>query len=207
MTLDEYCLEHSTLPCNPALEWIERQTHIRTNRARMLSGREVGGLLAAISKMTAPRAVLELGVFTGYATVCLASGMAAGGTIDSIEINDELEDVIREGYDRAGISASVNLLFGDARELLPTLQRTYDLVYIDANKRQYPEYWERIVDKVRPGGVIISDNTLWDGKVTEDAHDPQSRGILAFNKMVKEDRRVESLMLPLRDGLTISVRL
>lgn len=206
MTLEEYCQEHSSLPQSEALEWIERTTHLRTNHARMLSGRDVGGLLSAISRMMAPQRILEVGVFTGYSTVCLAEGLAAGGSIDAIEINDELEDIIREGYSRAGISDKVNLLLGDALEIIPTLTATYDMVYIDANKRFYPQFWEMIIDKVRPGGVIIADNTLWDGKVTDGSHDPQSRGIQAFNDAVKADRRAECLMLPLRDGLTIVVK-
>lgn len=206
MTLEEYCQEHSSLPQSEALEWIERTTHLRTNHARMLSGRDVGGLLSAISRMMAPQRILEVGVFTGYSTVCLAEGLAAGGSIDAIEINDELEDIIREGYSRAGILNKVNLLLGDALEIIPTLTATYDMVYIDANKRFYPQFWEMIIDKVRPGGVIIADNTLWDGKVTDGSHDPQSRGIQAFNDAVKADRRAECLMLPLRDGLTIVVK-
>ena len=183
-----------------------RATHLRTNRARMLSGRDVGGLLSAISRMMRPQHILELGVFTGFSTVCLAEGLAPDGRIDAIEINDELEDVIREGYERAGIIGKVNLLLGNALEIVPTLTETYDLVYIDANKRFYPQFWELVIDKVRPGGVIIADNTLWDGKVTEDAHDPQSRGILAFNDAVKADLRADCVMLPLRDGLTIAVK-
>ena len=206
MTLEEYCHSHSSLPASDALDWIERATHLRTNRARMLSGRDVGGLLSAISRMIRPRHILELGVFTGFSTVCLAEGLAPDGTIDAIEINDELEDVIREGYERAGIAPRVNLHLGDARDIIPTLDASYDLVYIDANKRFYPEFWELVIDKVRSGGVIIADNTLWDGKVVEDAHDPQSRGILAFNEAVKADRRAGCVMLPLRDGLTICVR-
>ena len=206
MTIEEYCHSHSSLPANDALGWIERATHLRTNRARMLSGRDVGGLLSAISRIMRPQHVLELGVFTGFSTVCLAEGLAPDGTIDAIEINDELEDVIREGYERAGISSRVILHLGDARDIIPNLEATYDLVYIDANKRFYPEFWDLVIDKVRSGGVIIADNTLWDGKVVEDAHDPQSRGILAFNEAVKADRRTGCVMLPLRDGLTICVR-
>ncbi|MBP5505010.1 MAG: O-methyltransferase [Bacteroidales bacterium] len=206
MTIEEYCRQHSTLPQSDALDWIERQTHLRTSHARMLSGGEVGGLLSVFSRMMRPQHILEVGVFTGYSTVCLAEGLAAGGTIDAIEINDELEDIIREGYAKAGISGSVDLHLGDALEIIPALTATYDLVYIDANKRFYPQFWELIINKVRPGGVIIADNTLWDGKVTEDAHDPQSRSIKAFNEAIKADRRAECLMLPLRDGLTVAVK-
>lgn len=209
MTIEEYCLSHSSLPESlDALEWIERQTHIRTSRARMLCGREAGGLLSTISRIVAPRRILELGVFTGYSTVCLAEGLVPDGRIDAIEINDELEDIIREGYGKAGISDKVNLLLGDALVILPELDNAYDLIYIDANKRQYPDYWRLTSGKVRPGGVIIADNTTWDGKVIEEPapRDVQSAGILEFNEMVAGDNRFRSLMLPLRDGMTISIR-
>ena len=209
MTIEEYCLNHSSLPESlDALKWIERQTHIRTSRARMLCGREAGGLLSAISRIVAPRRILELGVFTGYSTVCLAEGLVPDGRIDAIEINDELEDIIREGYGKAGISDKVNLLLGDALVILPELDNAYDLIYIDANKRQYPDYWRLTSGKVRPGGVIIADNTTWDGKVIEEPapRDVQSAGILEFNEMVAGDNRFRSLMLPLRDGMTISIR-
>ena len=209
MTIEEYCRKHSSLPrSTPALEWIARQTHLRTNHARMLSGPAEGGLLSAISRLMRPRKVLELGVFTGYSTVCLAEGLAAGGRIDAIEINDELEDIIREGYDLAGISDKVCLHLGDALEIIPTLEEVYDLVYIDANKRHYPLYWKQVADIVRPGGAIIADNTLWDGKVIEEPapRDVQSAGILEFNELVASDSRYSSLMLPLRDGVTIAIR-
>jgi len=209
MTIEEYCRNHSSLPeSTEALEWISKQTHLRTNHARMLSGRIEGGLLSAISRMVAPRRVLELGVFTGYSTICLAEGLAPDGSIDAIEINDELEDIIREGYAKAGISDKVNLLLGDAVEIIPTLNEIYDLVYIDANKRQYPEYWRLVADKVRPGGTIITDNTLWDGKVIQEPtpQDVQSVGILEFNEIVTKDSRFHSLMLPMRDGITIAVK-
>ena len=210
MTLDEYCLQHSSLPVSTdALAWIAHQTHIRTSRARMLCGPEEGGFLSAISRMKAPERILELGVFTGYSTVCLAEGLAEGGSIDAIEINDELEDIIREGYAKAGISDKVNLLLGDAIDILPTLEGPYDLIYIDANKRQYPDYWRLVADKVRPGGIILADNTTWDGKVIEEPapRDAQTVGILEFNDLVARDERFRTVMLPMRDGLTIAIRL
>ena len=209
MTIEEYCRQHSSLPEGTStLEWIARQTHLRTNHARMLSGPVEGGLLSTISRLMRPKKVLEIGVFTGYSTVCLAEGLDAGGRIDAIEINDELEDIIREGYDRAGISGKVNLHLGDALDIIPTLDGLYDLIYIDANKRHYPEYWRLVAGKLRPGGAIIADNTLWDGKVIQEPtpQDVQSVGILEFNDLVAADSRFRSLMLPLRDGVTIAIR-
>lgn len=204
MTEKEYLNAHST-PASEALQWLERQTHLRTNHARMLSGREQGSLLSLISALAKPSCILELGVFTGYSTICLAEGLAPGGTIHAVEINDELEDLIREGYDRAGISDKVQLHFGDAREIIPTLDCRFDLVYIDANKREYPDYYRLVIDKVATGGLILADNVLWDGKVLQDPmpQDAQTKGIAAFNDMVAADPRVEVFILPVRDGLSI----
>ena len=209
MTIEDYCLANSSLPESDVLEWIEKQTHLRTNHARMLSGRIEGGFLSAISRMMRPQRILELGVFTGYSTVCLAEGLAEGGRMDSIEINDELEDIIREAYGKAGITDKVNLLLGDAVDIIPTLQGPYDIIYIDANKRQYPQYWDLVADKVRPGGVIIADNTTWDGKVIKEPtpRDVQSVGIMHFNDMVSTDSRFRTVMFPIRDGITLVIRL
>lgn len=209
MTIEEYCLANSSLPQSDVLEWIEKQTHLRTNHARMLSGRIEGGFLSAISRMMRPQRILELGVFTGYSTVCLAEGLAEGGRMDSIEINDELEDIIREAYGKAGITDKVNLLLGDAIDIVPTLHGPYDIIYIDANKRQYPQYWDLVADKVLPGGVIIADNTTWDGKVIKEPtpRDVQSVGIMHFNEMVSKDGRFRTVMLPIRDGITLAIRL
>jgi predicted O-methyltransferase YrrM len=204
MTEKEYLKTHST-PASEALQWLERQTHLRTNHARMLSGHEVGSLLAMISRLARPANILELGVFTGYSTICLAEGLAEGGTIHAIEINDELEDLIREGYGKAGIAGKVQLHFGDAKEIIPTLDCRFDLVYIDANKREYPDYYNLVFDKVVPGGLILADNVLWDGKVLQEPmpQDAQTRGIAAFNDMVAADPRVEVFILPVRDGLSV----
>ena len=202
--LDRYLAENST-PVSPALDWLEKQTHLRTNHARMLSGRQVGSLLHHIILMLAPKRVLELGVFTGYSSICIASALREGALLDSIEINDELEDLIREGFARAGVSERINLIFGDAGALIPGLDATYDLAYIDANKREYALYYREVIDKVRSGGYIIADNVLWDGKVYDGcgACDPQTRGIAEFNRIVAQDDRVENFILPLRDGLNI----
>ena len=201
---DKYLREHSS-PIGETLEWLERQTHLRTNYPRMLAGREVGHLLTAIVRMAAPRRVLELGTFTGYSSICIASGLPSGGRLDALEINDELEDLIREGYARAGVADRIDLHFGDALAIIPALPDGYDMVYIDANKREYPQYLEMVVPKVRRGGYIIADNVLWDGKVWEEhpKEDAQTQGIIRFNEMVVNDPRLENFILPIRDGWNI----
>ena len=211
--LEKYIIAHST-PQKEALEWIERQTHLRTKFAHMLAGFEAGRLLETFSRMLRPHRILELGTFTGYSSVCLAAGLPEGGRLDAVEINDELEDVIREGYRRAGIEDRTRLLIGDCKAVIPTLDEVYDLVYIDANKREYPEYLALLMGdtpvgaspKVRQGSWIIADNVLWDGKVYGEhpKGDPQSRGIIAFNAAVAADGRLENFILPLRDGLNIA---
>lgn len=202
--LEQYLRDFSS-PVSETLGWLERETHLRTNHARMLSGRSVGALLRHFVLMLKPRRVLELGVFTGYSTICLAGALPEDGRVDSVEINDEMEDLIREGLTRAGVEEKVNLIFGDAKEVITELEETYDLVYIDANKREYVAYYQTVIDMVRPGGYILADNVLWDGKVyeKEPPRDRQTQGILAFNDLVAGDSRVENFILPLRDGINI----
>ncbi|MBP5210522.1 MAG: class I SAM-dependent methyltransferase [Bacteroidales bacterium] len=204
MTEKEYISQFST-EVNQALSWLEKETHIRTNHPRMLSGQDVGHLLNFLVKETAAGNILEIGVFTGYSSICLACGLGPDGHLDALEINDELEDLILNGYRRAGVSEKITLRFGDAKEIIPTLGSTYDLVYIDADKREYPTYYRMVFDKVRVGGLIIADNVLWDGKVFADnvPQDAQTMGIYNFNKTVAEDPRVNNFILPIRDGLNI----
>lgn len=208
---EKYIREHST-PRGAALEWIEKQTNIRTNHARMLSGAVQGRFLTMLVQMLGARKVLELGTFTGYSAVCLAMGLPEDGHLDTLEVNDELEDLVLEGFSRAGLSGKITLHIGDAVETLKRLGRDmhgagdlYDMVYIDANKREYCEYYELVFGMVRPGGFILADNVLWDGKVFEDPmpQDRQTLGISRFNDMVASDPRVDSVILPLRDGLNI----
>lgn len=203
----KYIAEHATQQ-SEALNWVEKQTHIRTNHARMLSGAVQGQVMRMIVQMSGAKDILELGTFTGYSAICLASASPADGHLDTLEINDELEDLILEGFERAGLSDRIDLHIGDCKETLRRFNkenRMYDLVYMDANKREYCEYYELIFDMVRPGGLILADNVLWDGKVCQDPlpQDKQTLGIARFNDMIKEDRRVESVILPLRDGLNL----
>lgn len=207
MTPDDYLKAHTTA-CSEALDWLEIQTNIHTNYPRMLSGAVQGQFLKMMVQMSGASDILEIGAFTGYSAICLASGFIGEGHIDSLEINDELEDLIRAGWERAGVQDRITLHIGDAKETLAGLKeagRQYDLVYIDANKREYCEYYDLLIGMVRPGGFIFADDVLWDGKVFEEPmpSDKQTRGIAAFNDMVVCDPRVEVVVLPLRDGLSI----
>lgn len=201
---EKYLREHSS-PQSEALEWIEKQTNIRTNYPRMLSGAVQGRLLTILAEISNARNVLEIGTFTGYSATCLAYGLPEEGHIDTLEINDELEDLIREGWSRAGVEGKITLHIGDARKTIATLEGPYDLVYIDANKREYSEYYDLVFDLVRPGGLILADDVLWDGKLWQDPlpQDKQTLGIVAFNDKVMADPRVESVLLPIRDGLNV----
>lgn len=203
----QYIKDHATAQ-SEALSWVEKQTHIRTNHARMLSGAVQGQIMRMLVQTSGASSILELGTFTGYSAICLAGAMPEGGHLDTLEINDELEDLILEGFERAGLADTISLHIGDCKETLRRFReegRGYDLVYMDANKREYCEYYELIFDMVRPGGLILADNVLWDGKVCQDPmpQDKQTLGIAAFNDMVSADPRVESVILPLRDGLNL----
>ena len=201
---DNYINSHISEP-DEALLWLERETNIRTNHARMLSGRAQGKLLEILSKMVSPKRILEIGTFTGYSAISLAKGLAEGGVLDTLEVNDELRYIIEEGFKRSGMDSIIKLHIGDAKEIIPQLAGPYDLVFIDANKREYVNYYNLVFDIVRPGGYIVADNVLWDGKVWQDPmqNDAQTRGIAQFNDMVKNDRRVENVLLPIRDGINL----
>lgn len=206
----KYIEDHASVP-NEALDWVVKQTHIRTNHARMLSGAAQGQLMRMIAQMCGAKRILELGTFTGYSAICLASALAEDGHLDTLELNDELEDLILEGFEKAGLADRISLHIGDCKETLMKMRseikenELYDLVYIDANKREYCEYYDLIFDMVRPGGIILADNVIWDGKVCQDPlpQDKQTLSIVRFNDMVSKDHRVESVILPIRDGLNI----
>lgn len=203
---EQYLLTHSSLP-NKALDWLEKQTNIRTNYPRMLSGRVQGELLKLLVQISGARRVLEIGAFTGYSSICMASGLPSDGHIDTLEINDELEELMREAWERAGVASMITLHIGDAKQTLASLaaEGQYDMVFIDANKREYCEYYELVMPMLRQGGIIVADDVLWDGKVYADPlpHDAQTAGLLKFNDMVVNDPRVEVVVLPLRDGISI----
>lgn len=202
--LEEYILAHIS-PEGEMLRRLNRETHLYHLRPRMCSGHLQGRLLKMFVRMIAPKAILELGTFTGYSALCLAEGIAPDGVVHTIEIDDELEDFIRAHFDASEYGSRIVLHIGDAEQIIPTFDTRFDLVFIDANKRDYVAYYEMAMQVLNPGGFIIADNTLWDGKVVTctEKIDAQTAGILAFNDHVAADDRVEVVIIPLRDGLTI----
>ena len=204
--LEKYIEIHSSFR-NEALDWLERQTNIRTNYPRMLTGKVQGEFLYMMTRMISPRNVLEIGTFTGYSAICMALALEGEGHIDTLEINDELDDLILEGFERAGVSGRVSLHIGDAVEFMRGQdgKKLYDLTFIDANKREYPDYYELALTLTRPGGFILADDVLWDGKVYAEQvpTDKQTSGIVRFNDLAASDPRVETVILPVRHGLSI----
>ncbi len=209
MTLEEYISVHST-PENEVLESITRDTYVHILNPHMLSGHVQGRVLSMISHMIRPKHILELGTFTGYSALCLAEGLAEGGELTTIEHNDELEETIRRNLERSPLGGRIRLIIGDAAEVISrpmsdVSSRMYDLVFIDADKREYCTYIDAVYPLVPVGGFILADNTLWDGHIIDPAYDKdkQTLGLRAFNEKIKEDDRFEQVILPLRDGLTI----
>ena len=207
MTLEEYISYHSS-PENDVLDAITRDTHVHVLNPHMLSGHVQGRVLSMMSHMIRPKRILELGTFTGYSALCLAEGLAEGGKLVTIEHNDELEETIRRNFARSPLSERIELRIGDAKEVISNLGfqiANFDLVFMDADKREYCAYLELVYPLVPVGGFILADNTLWDGHVIDPAYDKdkQTLGLRAFNDQLKEDDRFEQVILPLRDGLTI----
>ena len=200
--IEDYILSHIDEE-GELLSRLDRDAHVNLLRPRMLSGHLQGRLLKMFCRMMQPRCVLEIGTYTGYATLCLAEGLPDDGMIWSIEINDEMEDFIQKYIPQSPNADKIRVIYGDALEVIPTLGETFDLVYIDANKRDYSAYYDTVFPYVRQGGLILADNTLWDGKIVEGYHDGQTEGILEFNEKIKEDVRIEKVIIPLRDGLTM----
>lgn len=201
--LEEYILNHIDAE-EPSLKKLDRDTHLYHLRPRMCSGHLQGKLLKMFVRMIRPRRILELGTFTGYSAACLASGLEGDGVVHTVEIDDELEDFIRRHMEQSPYGSRIRLHIGDAADIVPTLGGDFDLVFMDANKREYEAYYRLVFDQVKPGGFIIADNTLWDGHVVDHRRpDAQTEGIMQFNDMVAADTRVEKVILPVRDGLTI----
>jgi len=204
MTLEEYISTHST-PENDILASITRETHLHVLNPHMLSGHVQGRVLSMISHMLRPKRILELGTFTGYSALCLAEGLEEGGKLVTIEHNDELEEMIRRNFARSPLGERIELRIGDCILEIEKLEGPFDLVFIDADKREYCAYLEALYPLVPVGGFILADNTLWDGHIVDPAYnkDKQTLGLRAFNDHVAADERFEQVILPLRDGLTI----
>lgn len=202
--IEDYILAHIDEE-GELLSALCRDANVNLLRPRMLSGHLQGRILKMFCRMLRPLRILEIGTYTGYATLCMAEGLPDEGLIHTLEINDEMEDFILKYLSRSPDKEKIRVHFGDAMDIIPTLDETFDLVFIDADKRLYSDYYDLAFPKVRKGGLILADNTLWDGKVLEkpSASDKQTIGILEFNKKIKKDPRVEKVILPLRDGLTM----
>ena len=202
--LEEYISAHIE-PENALLRDIYRETNLRLLNPRMASGHIQGRLLRMLVTMVRPQHVLEVGTFTGYATLCMAEGLPENGVIDTVEIDDELEDFILKGFDRSPYRDRIRLHIGDALKVVPGLGLEFDMIFLDGEKREYPEYYESLLQYLRPGGYMIADNTLWDGHVVDKEYDsdPQTIAVRKFNDTVRADERVEVAMIPIRDGLTI----
>ena len=204
MSLEEYIEQHSS-PENEVLSAINRDTNIHILNPHMLSGQVQGRVLSFLSQMIRPKRILELGTFTGYSALCLAEGLHDDGELITIEHNDELEPIIRRNLSRSPLCERIQLRIGDCKLVIGDLEGLFDLVFIDADKREYVEYFDLIFDLVAPGGWILADNTLWDGHIIDPAYDrdKQTLGLRAFNDRIASDPRVEQVILPLRDGLTL----
>ena len=204
MTLSEYIEQHSTSE-SEVLQQITRNTHLEVINPRMLSGHVQGRVLSMLSQMIRPKRILELGTFTGYSALCLAEGLTEDGKLITIEHNDEMEEAIRRNLALSPLGNKIELVIGDAKEELRRLDDKFDLVFIDADKKEYCDYLDLVLPLMRLGGWILADNTLWDGHIIDPAYDKdkQTVALRAFNDKVAENERLEKVILPLRDGLTI----
>lgn len=202
--IQEYSEKH-TQEESELLYKLNRETNAKILKPRMLSGHLQGRVLSMFSKMIQPEYILEIGTYTGYSALCLAEGLKAGGKLITIDNNEELESVVSRYVNEAGLNDSIEQIIGDATEIVPTLNFKWDIVFIDADKINYSNYFDMVIDKVSPGGYIIADNVLWSGKVVEEVkdNDKDTKALLEFNDKVHQDTRVENLLLPVRDGLMI----
>lgn len=202
--IDKY-IENHTTPETDLLKALNRATHLKTFYPNMLSGSVQGKFLEMISYMIRPKYILEIGTFTAYSAIALAKGLAKGGKLITLEVNEEMETFAKEYISKSGMDDRIHLMMGNAVEIIQQLSEEFDLVFIDADKEQYVDYYELSIAKLKPGGFILADNVLWNGKVLEDdsKSDKETKGIKAFNDYVKNDKRVEQVMLSVRDGLLL----
>ena len=208
--INDYCENH-TSPESDLLARLNRETHAKVLQARMLSGHIQGRVLSMFSQMMRPDNILEIGTYTGYSALCLIEGLTEKGKIITIDVNEELEDFTRKFFNESPLAHKIDYRIGDAGVIIPTLSETFDIVFIDADKMNYQKYYDLVIDKVRVGGYIISDNVLWSGKVANIQEgkkiDKDTQNLLNFNKMCHDDPRTENLLMPIRDGLMISRKL
>ncbi len=202
--LDDYIRAHSE-PESGLLKELDRQTHLKILRPRMLSGHIQGRVLSMISKMLSPKFIFEIGTFTGYSAICMAEGLHPQGKLITCDVNDEIESFTRSFIDRAPNAQQIDYRIADYRQILKNLDQPINLAFIDGDKREYPEYYKEILPKVSPGGFVVADNVLWNGKVidSDSRKDPYTAGVLAFNDLVTNDERVENVIFPFRDGLMV----
>lgn len=203
--LENYASEHTDN--EPLLlQELSKRTHLTVLQPRMISGHLQGRFLSLLSKMIHPKTILEIGTYTGYATLCLAEGLPANGILHTIDIKEELIDLQREFFDRSGYGSQIVQHLGKAADIIPTLNTTFDLVFIDADKQNYPLYFDLVIEKMNQGGIILSDNVLWSGKVVEEVkhNDKHTQALMAYNKKIKNDPRVGTVLLPIRDGISLS---
>lgn len=199
--IEEYLEQHAT-PMDEVLHELYRETHLHAMNPRMASGPVQGRFLQFLCQLMHPKKVLEIGTFTGFATICMARGMAPEGVLTTIEANEEYESIIRKYLAKAGVADRVRLIIGDAKEVIPMLEDGFDLVFIDADKVSYPKYYDLVMGKLNVGGILLADNVLWEGKVLNvDTKERDTKAIQAFNDIIQNDPRVENVLLPLRDGL------
>ncbi|MFI5151220.1 MAG: O-methyltransferase [Bacteroidia bacterium] len=202
--LDAYVCSH-TKPETALLQKLNRETYTRMLMPRMLSGHLQGRVLSMLSGMIRPKRILEIGTFTGYSALCLAEGLSDDGILHTIDINEELETMVRKYLHEAGMEQKIRLHIGDAQQVIPTLHELFDLVFIDADKENYSNYYDLVFDHIRPGGYIIADNVLWSGKVIQEKKDADedTLAIMAFNEKVMNDSRIENVLFPIRDGMMV----
>ncbi|MFD1164085.1 O-methyltransferase [Sphingobacterium daejeonense] len=196
-------LEDTTDQENPLLKKVNRETYLKETMPHMLSGHYQGRVLAMLSKMVHPRLALEIGTFTGYATLCLAEGLEDNGALHTIDINEEQQERVQSYFDESPYASQIKYHIGDAAEVIPTIEGEFDLVFIDADKKRNLYYFNTLIDRVRPGGLILIDNVLWKGKVFNENPDKQTQQVIELNQTLAEDKRVEKLILPIRDGLFV----
>ena len=202
--LDQYCCAH-TADENDLLNRVNRETHVEVLQPRMLSGHFQGRVLSMLSKMIQPQRILEIGTYTGYSALCMAEGLSTDGKLVTIDVNEELAQRVQGYFDASAFAKQIHYIISPALDVIPTLNETWDLVFIDADKQNYIEYYELILPLVRSGGYVILDNVLWSGKVAEpDKNDKDTVLLRKLNELIHEDERVEEVLLPIRDGLMIA---